>query len=59
VIGIIFGLSVLATDALGMRSLIDASGDIGTTTIVFLLSSALTFTPLVFATAVATLDAEQ
>jgi len=29
VIGIIFGFSVLATDALDMRSLIDASGDVG------------------------------
>ena len=54
----IFGLSVLVTDV-GMRSLIDASGDIGTTTIAFLLRSALTFMPLVFATAVATLDGEQ
>jgi len=59
VIGIIFGLSVLATNALAKCSLIDASADIGTTTIVFLRGSALTFTPLVFATAIATLDGEQ
>ena len=54
-----FGLSVLATDTPGMRSLIDASGDVVTASIVFLLGSALMFTPLVLATAVGTLDREQ
>jgi hypothetical protein len=59
VLGVMFGLSVLATDTPGMRSLIDASGDVVTASIVFLLGSALMFTPLVLATAVGTLDREQ
>jgi hypothetical protein len=55
VVGAIFGLALLTTDALGMRSLVTASADVVGTTVVFLVGCATTFTPLVIATAIGTL----
>ena len=53
VLGGIFGVAVLITDAFGIRSLVAASGDITETTVIFLLGSPITFTPFVVATAIA------
>lgn len=55
VVGAIFGLALLTTDALGMRSLVTASADVVGTTVVFLLGCTTTFAPLVIATAIGTL----
>ena len=52
----LFGVAVLITDAFGIRSLVAASGDITETTVIFLLGSAITFTPFVVATAIALFD---
>jgi hypothetical protein len=52
VVGVIFGVVLLITDSLGIRSLVIASGDITATTVIFLVGSAMTFTPFVVATAI-------
>jgi hypothetical protein len=52
VLGVAFGVVLLCTDALGMRSLVTASQDPIVTTAIFLIGSAITLTPFVVSTAV-------
>jgi hypothetical protein len=52
VLGVAFGVALLCTDALGMRSLVTASQDPVATTAIFLIGSAITLTPFVVSTAV-------
>jgi hypothetical protein len=50
--GAVFGLVLLFTDILEWRSLAGSSGDVTATTIIILASAAITFAPLVVASAV-------
>ena len=50
--GAIFGLVLLFTDTLEWRSLAGSSGDVTATTIIILAGAAITFAPLVVASAV-------
>ena len=55
-LGVIFGLVLLATNTLSIRSLVGASTDVAGATAIFLLGCAMTFTPLVISTAVGLLS---
>jgi hypothetical protein len=50
VLGVAFGVAVLCTNALGMRSLMSASEEPVTTIVIFLIGSAMTLTPFVIST---------
>lgn len=50
--GMMFGLTLLATDTFGLQSLIAASPEATAVTTIFLAGSAITFTPLVISTAI-------
>lgn len=54
-IGVLFALALLASDSFGLRSLVLGSRDVIATTVIYVLGSAMTFTPFVVATAVALL----
>ena len=51
-LGIVFGLGLLVTDTFGLRSLILASTDAATATVIFLVGGAMAFSPFVVATAI-------
>jgi hypothetical protein len=51
-VGVLFGIGLLMTNTLGLRGLVPASPDVVATTAIFLIGSAMTFTPFVVATAV-------
>ena len=50
--GMMFGLTLLATDTFGLQSLIAASPDATAVTTIFLVGGAMIFTPLAICTAV-------
>ena len=56
VVGTLFGIALLITNTLGLKALVLASPDVIATTAIFLIGSAMTFTPFVVVTAVMLLD---
>ena len=55
-VGVLFGMALLVTNTLGLRTLVLASQDVVATTVIFLVGSAMTFTPFVVATSIMLLD---
>ena len=50
--GVAFAIVTLATDMFGMRSLVAASADVTASTVIVVISGAMTFTPFVILTAI-------
>ena len=55
-VGVLLGIALLITNTLGLRVLVLSSPNVIATTAIFLVGSAMTFTPFVVATAVMLLD---
>ena len=56
VVGTLFGIALLITNTFDLKALVLASPDVIATTAIFLIGSAMTFTPFVVVTAVMLLD---